>query len=63
MTDIDSNNCNGKCCHEYGHVEVRAPVLYNDAGCCKVVWEDDRVFEKVIPTCGVPELGQQKLVM
>lgn len=63
ITHIDGDNCNGKGCYKYGNVEVRAPVLYDDAGGCKVVREDYRVFEKVVPTCGIPGLGQQSLVI
>lgn len=54
MTDVDSNDRHSKCCYKYGNVEIRTPVLYDDARGYKVVGEDNRVFEKVIPTCGVP---------
>lgn len=56
ITDVNSDNCNRKCCNKYGNVEVRAPVLYNDSGGRQVVGEDNRVFEKVIPACGVPRM-------
>lgn len=58
ITDVDSDNCNRKGCNKYGNVEVRAPVLYDNSGGREVVREDNRVFEKVIPSCGVPRMGQ-----
>lgn len=54
MTDVDSNDCNGECCHENGNVEVRTPVLYDDSGGREVVGKDNRVFEEIVPSCGIP---------
>lgn len=58
MTDIDRDDRNSKCCDEYSNIEIGAPVLYNNSGSCEVVGKDNRVFEKVVPTCSITSDGQ-----
>lgn len=62
MTNVDSDDCNSKGGDKYGNVEVRSPVLDDDPSGRKVVGEDNSIFEKVIPACGVPGFGQPGLV-
>lgn len=61
MTDVDCDDGDGKRCDEYGNVEVRAPVLYDYTGSREVIWKDNCIFEKIVPTRGVPEWCQSRL--
>lgn len=63
ITHVDSDNCNGKGCYKYGNVQIWSPVLYDNSGGRKVVREDNRIFEKVIPTCGIPRMGKPSPVV
>lgn len=63
MTNVDSNNCNGKGGDKYGDVKVRTPILDDYPSGRQVIGEDDSVFQKVVPPCGVPVFGQPGAVV
>lgn len=63
MTNVDSDNCNGKGGDKDGNVEIRSPVLDDDPSGGEVIGKDNGVFEEVVPSCGVPEYGQPGAVV
>lgn len=50
MTYIDNDDGDRDSYYEDGNVEVRSPILYDNTSRSKIIWQNDGILEKVIPS-------------
>lgn len=50
VTHVDGDNDNGKDGNPDGNIQIRSPILYDEASCSEVIRQDDGILEEVVPS-------------